>query len=150
MLDLAQLLRVPKVDMAFDIAPDGSRVAFSWNKTGEWQLYELVLESGDIHPLTKSRGTKFSPQYSPDGSHLAFVVDFDGSESYHLFRKDLRTGREHDLTPDISYALQPNFAWSPNGNDIAYLSDRSGHFDASILNLKEGSSRLVFSNGHPC
>ena len=150
MLDLAQLLRVPKVDTAFDISPDGSCVAFSWNKAGEWQLNEWVLETGDILPLTKSRGAKFSPRYSPSGSHLAFVADFDGSESYHLLLKDLKTGREHDFTPDISFALQPNIAWSPGGNEIAFLSDQSGHFDAYILNVKESSSRLVFSNGHPC
>ncbi len=87
MLDLAQLLRVPKVDTAFNIAPDGSRVAYSSDKSGEWQLYELILDSGDASPLTKSRGAKFSPRYSPSGSHLAFVVDFNGSESYHLFLK---------------------------------------------------------------
>jgi dipeptidyl aminopeptidase/acylaminoacyl peptidase len=150
MLDLAQLLRVPQVDAAFDIAPDGSRVVFSWNKTGEWQLYEIFLDSGNIQPFTKSTGAKFSPQYSPDGSHLAYVVDFDGGENFHLFMKDLATGKERDLTPDIDFALQPNFHWSPDGHEIAYLADQSGNFDAYILNVKAGKSRLVFANGHPC
>jgi dipeptidyl aminopeptidase/acylaminoacyl peptidase len=150
MLDLAQLLRVPQVDAAFDIAPDGKRVVFSWNKTGEWQLYELSLESGDSRSITKSTGAKFNPQYSPDGSRVAYVVDFDGGESFHLFIMDLSTGKERDLTPDIDYALQPNFHWSPDGCEIAYLSDESGNFDAYILNVQEGKSRLVFANGHPC
>jgi TolB protein len=82
MLDLSQLLQVPQVDTAFDIAPDGSRVAFSWNKTGDWQLYELMLDSGDSRQLTESAGAKFSPHYSPDGSQLAYVVDFDGGENF--------------------------------------------------------------------
>ncbi len=150
MLDLAQLLRVPQVDTAFDIAPDGSRVVFAWNKTGEWQLYEIFMDSGNSQPVTKNPGAKFSPQYSPDGSRLAYVVDFDGGENFHLFMKDLATGKESDLTPDIDFALQPNFHWSPDGREIAYLSDQSGNFDAYILNVKEGKSRLVFANGHPC
>ena len=150
MLDLSQLLQVPQVDTAFDMAPDGSRVAFSWNKTGDWQLYELELASGETHAITKSAGANFSPKYSPDGSQLAYVVDFDGGENFHLFLKDLATGKERDLTPNISYALQPNVDWSPDGREIAFLADQSGYFDAYILNIKDGNSRLVFSNGHPC
>jgi dipeptidyl aminopeptidase/acylaminoacyl peptidase len=150
MLDLSQLLQVPQVDTAFDIAPDGSRVAFSWNKTGDWQLYELMLDSGASRLLTDSAGAKFSPHYSPDGSQIAYVVDFDGGENFHLFLKNLATGKERDLTPEISYALQPNTAWSPDGREIAFLADKSGHFDAYILNVKDGNSKLVFSSGHPC
>jgi dipeptidyl aminopeptidase/acylaminoacyl peptidase len=150
MLDLAQLMQVPQVDPAFDIAPDGSRVAFSWNKTGDWQLYELDLTTGKSSLLTKSAGAKFSPQYSPDGSNLAYVVDFDGGENFHLFIKNLETGKEHDFMPDLNYALQPNLCWSPDGNEIAYLADKSGFFDTYILNIKDGISRRVFANGHPC
>ena len=150
MLDLSQLLQVPHVDPAFDISPDGSRIAFSWNKTGDWQLYELNLASGESHAITKNTGAKFSPHYSPDGTQLAYVVDFDGGENFHLYLKTLSSEKERDLTPDISYALQPNTAWSPDGREIAFLADKSGHFDAYILNVKDGNSRLIFSNGHPC
>jgi dipeptidyl aminopeptidase/acylaminoacyl peptidase len=150
MLDLARLLQVPYVDAAFDISPDGARIAYSSNQTGEWQLHELELASGESAPITKSSGAKFSPRYAPDGSSLAYVVDFDGGENFHLFIKNLPAGRGRDLTADINHALQPNLAWSPDGTHIAYLADKSGHFDAYILNIKDGTSRLVFSNGHPC
>ena len=44
MLDLTQLLRVPHVDsgLKFDISPDGQRLVFAWNKTGRWELYEML------------------------------------------------------------------------------------------------------------
>ena len=45
MLDLTQLLRIPRVDVGFDISPDGKRLAFAWNKTGEWHIYEAKLDS---------------------------------------------------------------------------------------------------------
>jgi dipeptidyl aminopeptidase/acylaminoacyl peptidase len=150
MLDFAKLLQIPQVDALFDIAPDGSHIAFSWNKSGDWQLYELDLASGAFRPITKSAGANFSPKYSPDGSLLAYVVDFNGGENFHLFILDLATGKECDLTPDIEYALQPNLSWSLDGTEIAYLADKSGHFDTYILNIKNGTSRLVFANGHPC
>ena len=44
MLNLADLLRVPHVDSLFDISSH-NKIAFAWNKTGEWQIYETRLPS---------------------------------------------------------------------------------------------------------
>jgi dipeptidyl aminopeptidase/acylaminoacyl peptidase len=94
-------------------------------------------------------GAKFNPKYSPDGAVLAFVADFDGSERYHLFLLDLSTGQQTDLTPGIDYSLQPKFAWSPDGKQIAYMADPSGCFDAYILDLATRETCCVLANGHP-
>ncbi|NWG07571.1 MAG: S9 family peptidase [Chloroflexi bacterium] len=160
MLDLTQLLRVPRVDAGFDISPDETRLAFAWNKTGEWQIYELELElpspfgrgvrgEGEITQLTSSAGGKFNPRYSPDGTRLAYALDFDGSESYHLFVYDRATGRHTDLTPNIAHALQPNFCWSPDSSQIAFLSDQHGHFSAYVISSYGGDPQLVLDTGHP-
>lgn len=159
MLDLAQLLRVPHVDPLFDISPDGSNLAFAWNKTGEWQIYEmslppspltpLPLGEGNITQLTSGPGGKFNPRYSPDGSRLAYVLDIDGSESYHLVIYDLVTQQHTDLTPNISHALQPNFCWSPDGRQLAFLSDEQGHFSAYIVSVNGGDPHPALDTGHP-
>ena len=88
MLNLEHLLKVPYVDAAFDLAPDGVRVAYAWNGSGEWEIYETPLDSSSPQLATRHPGGKFSPKYSPDGSKLAYVVDFDGGES---FQKELGT-----------------------------------------------------------
>jgi len=151
MLDLLQLLRVPHVDSLFDIAPNGAKLAFAWNKTGEWQIYEMSLPPGETTPLplTFSPGGKFNPRYSPDGSRLAYVMDADGSESYHLVIYDFITKRHTDLTPNVAYALQPNFCWSPDGRQLAILSNEQGHFRAYILSAQGGKPQLVLDTGHP-
>jgi len=99
MLDLTQLIRVPRVDAGFDISPDGTHLAFAWNKTGEWHIYELELGSdltlpqrsqrtlsifseNSVHSvaekqLTSGIGGKLNPRYSPDGTRLAYALDFD-------------------------------------------------------------------------
>jgi len=45
-LDLEALLRVPYVDpdLGFDISPSGSKMSFSWNLSGRWEIYILDLE----------------------------------------------------------------------------------------------------------
>ena len=146
MLDLAQLLRVPQLHPQFDISPN-SKLAFAWNKTGEWQIYEMGLDTSPApRPVTVGIGGKFNPRYSPDGTRLAYVLDIDGSESYHLVVIDLATNQYEDLTPDISYALQPNFCWSPDGDRLAFLSDQHGHFSAYIIPANGGDSRCPASD----
>ena len=167
MLDLAQLLRVPQVHPQFDISPDSLKLAFAWNKTGEWQIYELVLgnhktspqrsqraqsffsENSGANPLTFGTGGKFNPRYSPDGKRLAYVLDIDGSESYHLIIYDPETNKHKDLTPDINHALQPNFCWSPNGKQLAFLSNERGHFSAYTMSATGCGTKLILDTGHP-
>jgi dipeptidyl aminopeptidase/acylaminoacyl peptidase len=156
MPSLAQLLRIPRVDAGFDISPDDSKIAFAWNKTGEWQIYEATLPSpsgrragdeGEPTPITSGTGAKFNPRYSPDGARLAYAFDADGSESYHLIVYDFATRTHTDLTPDLT--LQPNFCWSPDGHQLAFLSDANGHFCTYIMPSTGGEAQLVLDTGHP-
>jgi dipeptidyl aminopeptidase/acylaminoacyl peptidase len=139
MPDLKSLLQVPCVDAynGFDVSPDGRKTALSWNKTGEWEIYEIsLLGRQNARRISTGSGGKFCPKYSPDGSRVAYVVDFDGSEKFHLFLHDFITGKNLDLTPDIQYSLQPNISWSPEGNAIAFLADKDLHYDAYVMDLR--------------
>ncbi len=150
MPDLAQLLRVPQVHPQFNISLDDLKLAFAWNKTGEWQIYEMDLGTSSVpRPVTIGIGGKFNPCYSSDGTRLAYVLDIDGSESYHLVVFDFATSQHKDLTPNISYALQPNFSWSPDGQQLAFLSDEHGHFSTYVISAAGGDARLILDTGHP-
>ncbi|HMX17938.1 MAG TPA: S9 family peptidase [Anaerolineales bacterium] len=151
MLNLAQLLRVPHVDnvLPYDVSPDGQRLIFSWNKSGKWELWEAG-ESGTRELMLGLDGAKFSPRFSPDGSMLAFALDLDGSESYHIAIHDFTTNTTTDLTPSIAYAHQPNVSWSPDGKMLAVLSDMKGQFAAYLLPIDGSPVRLLKNIFHPC
>ena len=110
MLNLSDLLRVPQVDtgLRFDISPDGRRVAFAWNQTGKWEIYELDLSeqgNSEVKLITRGEGAKFSPQYSPNGKQLAYALDLDGSESYHIVLHD--PGTDSTYRPHSDFRLRP-------------------------------------------
>lgn len=95
-------------------------------------------------------GSKFSPLHSPDGTMLAYALDLDGSESYHIVVHDLQTSISRDLTPQIAYAHQPNMSWSPDGKMLAVLSDQKGQFALYLLPVDGSPHRLLKNVFHPC
>jgi len=151
-LDLEKLLRVPCVEpeLGFDISPDGGQAAFSWNPTGQWEIY-LVSSNGSTPPrkITNGPGGKFNPRWSPDGRQLAYVLDLDGGELYDIYVYNPATGQHTNLTPDTHDALQPNFHWSPDGSQIVFISDRSGCFNTYVMPATGGSAHLVLDLPHP-
>jgi len=157
MIDFERLLRVPFIDVegGFDVSPDGIRLAFAWNGTGQWEVYELDLIAPDSPRLvTDGPGGKFAPKYSPDGSCLAYVVDFDGGENFHIFIRPCHSepseeSPARDLTPDIDFAIQPNFCWSPDSTQIAFLADKTGCFGAYVIPSNGGQMWLLLENGFP-
>jgi dipeptidyl aminopeptidase/acylaminoacyl peptidase len=180
MLNLTQLLQVPHVDsgLNFDISPDRQKLVFSWNKTGRWELWQMPLR-GRSSPeaistptedfstalscgaspagknilfamTTQIEGAKFSPLHSPDGKFLAYALDLDGSESYHIVILDLLTNTCRDLTPNIAYAHQPNFSWSPDSKMLAVLSDKHGQFALHLLPVDGTPGRMIKNVFHPC
>jgi dipeptidyl aminopeptidase/acylaminoacyl peptidase len=158
-LDLTQLLQVPYVepDFGFDLSPDGKKLAFSWNRTGQWEIYQLCLDgTGDLRQISNGPGGKFCPQYSPDGRWLAYLVDGDGSEAFDIWTCDLQTGNNSNLTPGTDFIIQPSLSWSPTGAALAFISNQSGRFSTYLLPVTYGASgcragipQLVFDQGGP-
>ena len=158
MLTLPELLRIPNVDngLPFSISPDEKQIVFSWNKTGTWELWsakspDFALESLETFDSMRAlKGAKFSPRFSPDGTKIAFALDPDGSESYHICVHDLKTGITTDLMEGILYAHQPNISWSPDGQLLAVLSEAKGQFALFILPIDGSGEHMIRNIFHPC
>jgi dipeptidyl aminopeptidase/acylaminoacyl peptidase len=161
-LDLETLVRVPYVESeyGFDISPDGKQIAFSWNPSGRWEIYLLPLDSpstesgyppeeSSLHQITSGPGAKHAPRWSPDGRRLAYVLDLDGGELYDVYIYDFATRNNINLTPDTSDAILPNFCWSPDGNVIAFISDRAGRFDTYVMPSGSGSVHRILDLPYP-
>lgn len=94
-------------------------------------------------------GAKFSPRFSPDGTKIAFALDPDGSESYHIGLYDFERDTVIDLTPQSGYAHQPNFDFSTDGRRLAILSDERGQFALYVLDIETGRRQLLLDVHRP-
>jgi len=89
-------------------------------------------------------GTWYQPSFSPDGSEIAyvywtfnfsdiFVMSSDGVASRRLTRGQAGAIQDND------WAFRPR--WSPDGSQIAYVSDTNSQFPLVWLMARDGSNR---------
>jgi dipeptidyl aminopeptidase/acylaminoacyl peptidase len=156
-LDLEALLNIPFVDSDHPpaISPDGMWAAYSANDSGQWEIYLVRLKEGGvergetsdtgddttgrgIRQVSQGEGGKFAPVWFPDGKHLAFAVDRNGSEQHDIYCWSVEDGKLENLTPDTEESIEAEFSISPDGERIALISDRSGRFEAYVVSVKGG------------
>ena len=79
---------------------------------------------------------------SPDGSKLLYVVSsYQWDWQPHLWLMDVTTGNARELTPAKKSERSPQ--WSPNGNMLAFLSNRDGKTQVYTAHSDGGDATAV-------
>ena len=95
-------------------SPDGSKLAYFSDESGEYALYIRTISAGDqAHPQKVALAPGFFeyPQWSPDGNKIAFR-----DNNQQLWFVDLSTGKAQL----VSTEAQKSFAWAPDGSALAF------------------------------
>jgi Tol biopolymer transport system component len=98
-----------------DPSPDGSRIALTTSGTRE-DLYVLQRDDGELRQLTNDPFRDRGPQWSPDGSEIAFYSNRSGTYQLWGIRPDGSGLRQ--LTSLAAGAWDPY--WSQDGTRIAF------------------------------
>jgi len=91
--------------------------------------------------LTTDLATDAAPNWSPDGTKIAFETNRDGNFEVYVMNLD-GTGLV-DLSNNAASDRQP--AWSPDGTRIAFQSNRDGNFEIYSMN-PEGTDQTRLTN----
>jgi len=109
--------------------PDEHGVIF----TGDGEVWAYSLEDGSLTRLTETKSDEELVRISPDGRYVSYVRE------YNLYVRDLKSGRERQLTSDgnatlfngkLDWVYQEELVgrgtfdgywWSPDSKQIAYL-----------------------------
>jgi len=111
--------------------PHASRIAFMSNRDGDWEIYIMDRDGGNLINLTNSPGNDGVPVHAPGQAHLAFISDRDNS-SLDLFLIDLDGSNVVNLTQTPASNDIP-ITWSPNGEYLAFASDESGTSEIYLI-----------------
>jgi dipeptidyl aminopeptidase/acylaminoacyl peptidase len=148
---IEDLVGSPYVDWSFgaiDLSPQGDEVAFSWNKTGNFEIYSAPIEREKLFQLTAGTERSVSPRWAPDGSQLAFLRDKGGDERWDIWLVDREGEHERNLTnePAVSHR---DISWSPDGRRIAFVSNVGGKgFGVSVIDVKSGAKKALTDGSH--
>jgi dipeptidyl aminopeptidase/acylaminoacyl peptidase len=119
----------------YDVSPDGEEVAFVRNTdvpsmvgTGN-DVWLVPAAGGEPRLLTTSDANDVSPQYSPDGRHIAYLAmtrpGFEADRA-QLMVYDRRAGTTRSLTADLDASV--DFAvWSADSRSLWFQAQDQLH-----------------------
>lgn len=139
--DLRQITYETRRVWSLSVAVD-DRIAFtsldhdtflhSVSRTGDASLTRINAHSGD----------NFGARPAPGGRRIAYHSSQTGNPEIWLV--DLDSGKEEQLTDNPAADLYPD--WSPDGNELAFVSNEGGPFQVVVLDVQRGTRRLPVEN----
>ncbi|HEX6048291.1 MAG TPA: amidohydrolase family protein [Gemmatimonadaceae bacterium] len=97
--------------MSLDLSPDGRTLVF--DLVGD--VYTLPVSGGKATRVTDGLPFDAQPRWSPDGKHIVFVSDRDGSDDVWIMDADGKNARQITRT-DRTQFVSPDF--TPDGKYI--------------------------------
>lgn len=124
------------------IAPDNSRVIYSYPEEGRQHLFVVGLDAKQPRRLVDSSGINNWPSFSPDGRQVVFSSTRDGDFDLYVMSSDGSNVRR--LTDSPKQDIRPQ--WSPDGRRIAFTSNRDGNYE--IYTISPDGSGLARITNH--
>ncbi len=103
---------------------------------GNYSLFAIDVESGEIEPIKCGPGQNRHPEVSPDGDKILFVSNRNGIDNLYITLTDSTS--TFAITDVLTGIGAPS--WSPDGEIIAYSAFNKGGFDVFILKDWEPAS----------
>ncbi len=148
---------LPGDDYSFSPAPDPAnpnRVVYD----GDRALVNLDLTTRQTAPLVADPNAH-NPVFSPDGGKIALTYRQDDHWEVHVMNADgsgrlrLTETSYQELAQQILAGQAPHAAnnvtpaWSPDGSQLAFLTDRGGQWEIWLMNADGTNQRPMFPAG---
>ncbi len=126
-----------------DWSPDGSRYVFA-----DIQGLRIQTQDAKTTYLITNDSRDTSPAWSPDGSQVAFIRRQHDHWEVYVVNADGSNLRRLTTTPEkpngaVGSSASP--AWSPDGQYIAFLTDRTGQWEIWNMRANGNGQKPMFA-----
>ncbi len=123
---------------SLDISRDGRWLAFDSDRGGNFDIYKMPVEGGDVVQLTTDPGKDFWPRWSPDGRAIAFHSMRAGNRDVFTIAADGSGETQRTHGPEEEW--EPS--WSPDGRALLFhVLSKKGDYLRILPLSGEGSPR---------
>jgi Tol biopolymer transport system component len=127
-------------------SPDGRAVVYQSFLTGRGVLYIINADGSGQRKLTDSQDHDESdPEFSPDGTRLAYVVPLPRRNS-QIRVVDVASGKNKLIGAEPPVGMERLPRWSPSGNHIAYTVFKSERNHIHVMRA-DGSEKTALTQG---
>jgi Tol biopolymer transport system component len=132
------------LDSSPQFSPDGTRIAFRSDRSGNNEVWTANADGSDQRQITHFNGPLTgSPRWSPDGAYLALESRDAGNADIFILPTEGGTLRR--FTTNTANDILPS--WSRDGKSIYFASDRSGKWQVWKQDVAGGEARQVTNGG---
>ena len=121
-----------------------SRIVFSSNRDGDWDIYSMDADGNNLVQLTDHPEADRAPVCSPDGRRIAFRSKRDFKPDLYVMDRD--GNNVIRLTNDNDFESRPS--WSPDGTKIAFSAFRFLVGNSEIYVMDADGNNLINLTKH--
>ena len=133
-----------RYDLGPQFSPDGKRIAFTSDRSGNFEIWTCDHDGQNPMQLTSFRGpVTGTPRWSPDGRQLAFDSRPEGQA--HIYVGSAEGGTPRRVTIETPEDVVPS--WSRDGHWIYFASKKTGSFQVWRVPAEGGQAVQVTHGG---
>lgn len=144
------LLFILQLLLSFGCTEKVGKIAFITNRDGNDEIYLMNTDGSNLINLTNSPAFDWYPDWSPDGEKIIFGSYTDPKnpedEDIYVINAD---GTNLKRLTDTRSGWSDFAAWSPDGSQIAFCSNRDGTQDIYIMNADGRNITRVTNDSEP-
>jgi TolB protein len=128
-------------------SPDGRRILYALNTERGWQLVERDVQSGSERAVDPGGDQLVTPAYAPDGRKIALSMWRGNGFVIHEYDLAQRCCLRPLTAP--GRAAEMNAVYSPDGRQLAFMSDRTGNPAVYLMPAAGGQTSMLspYSSG---
>jgi hypothetical protein len=136
---LLPVLRDSASNIQAVFSPDRTRIAFSSNRAGSFDLYVMDADGQNLRRLTTDSANEGEPAWTPDGTRIVYTSSRGTATQVVIMSSEGGEGRMLTTTPGGNHS--PTI--SPDGRTVAFVSARDGNQEIYAISLDGSAQRRL-------